>query len=102
MTLGCTPAATPRATDSPSAGSGASNAPTAAPAQPGRPRVTAIRVEPTTLASRLGLGGGATLGTTRRLFNGNLLVLDQRGEPQPYLATAVPQVNTDSWGVSAG
>jgi len=103
LTLGCTPAATPRAPEAPSAGSGASNAPAApaAPSQPGRTLVTAIRVEPNILASRLGLGGGATLGTTRRLFNANLLILNQRGEPQPYLAAAIPQVNTDSWRVSA-
>jgi len=89
LTVGCGPAASPPATDAPPAGGG----------QPARTLVTAIRVEPTTLASRLGQGGGATLGTTRRLFNANLVILDQRGEPQPYLASALPQLNTDSWRV---
>ena len=89
VVLGCGPAATPRTTDAPPASTG----------RPGRTLVTAIRVEPTTLASRLGQGGGATLSTTRRMFNAYLVLFDQRGNAQPYLAAELPQLNGPSWTV---
>jgi peptide/nickel transport system substrate-binding protein len=59
-----------------------------------------IRVEPTMLASKLGLGGGATLTTTRRMFNANLAIFDAKGEAQPYLASELPRLNTDTWRVT--
>ncbi|HEY3116398.1 MAG TPA: ABC transporter substrate-binding protein, partial [Chloroflexota bacterium] len=92
LTAGCGPAAAPRPVEAPREGADRSDI-------PGRTLNITIRVEPTTLASRLGQGGGATLNMTRRLFNANLLLLDQAGKPQPYLADQVPQVNTDSWRV---
>ena len=94
LVAACAPASAPRTSEAPQAGAGE-----AAPSQPARTLVTAIRVEPETLASRLGQGGGATLTTTRRLFNAHLVLIDQRGEPQPYLAAALPQLNTDTWRV---
>src|SRR2546428_7026981 len=87
--VGCAPAAAPRTTEAPPASTG----------QPSRTLVTAIRVEPATLLSSLGLGGGATLSYTQRLFNAYLTNFDARGDPQPYLAAQLPQLNTDSWRV---
>ena len=55
------------------------------------------RSEVDNLASLGGVGTGT--GTTRRLFNATLAQLDDRGEPRPYLAEALPQVNTTSWQV---
>jgi len=60
----------------------------------------AIRAEPNTLAGKTGVAGGVTLTTTRRLFNANLVIFDQRGTPQPYLAAELPRLNTDSWQVN--
>ncbi len=34
---------------------------------------------------------------TRRLFNAELAQIDGGGNPQPYLAEALPQLNTDAW-----
>jgi peptide/nickel transport system substrate-binding protein len=97
LLVACTPAAAPRTGEAP-ASSGGAPVP-AASGQPGRTLVATIRVEPTMLASRLGQGGGATLTTTRRMFNAYLAIFDQRGEPQPYLAAQLPRLNTDSWRV---
>src|SRR5438105_2320983 len=91
LTMGCAPAAAPRATEAPPAGTTG-----AAPTQGSRTLVTAIKVEPASLASRL-QAPGVTLTTTRRLFNANLVIFDQLGEPQPYLASEVPKLQTDSW-----
>jgi peptide/nickel transport system substrate-binding protein len=90
----CAPASEPRASQSAGAG-------TTASAGTGRAStlITAIRIEPNSLASRLGLSGGATLTTTRRLFNAYLVIYDQRGDPQPYLATELPRVDSESWRV---
>lgn len=95
MTVACAPAAAPRGAEAPASGAAAP----VATGQPSRTLVAAIRVEPVSLASRLGLSGGATLTTTRRLFNAYLVIFDQRGEPQPYLAAESPRVNSESWRV---
>ncbi|MBM2810339.1 MAG: hypothetical protein HW416_1098, partial [Chloroflexi bacterium] len=55
-TVACAPVSAPR----PNQAQPGTGAP-AADSQPGRTLVTTIRVEPTSLASRLGQGGGATL-----------------------------------------
>jgi len=39
------------------------------------------------------------VSTTTRLFNAGLDLLDDRTVAQPYLAEALPQLNTDSWRV---
>jgi peptide/nickel transport system substrate-binding protein len=89
--VSCAPAAAPRAGDGPANDSST---------QPTRTLVTTIRVEPETLASRLGQAGGATLTFTRRVFNAYLTLFDDKGQAQPYLAAALPQLNTTSWRVS--
>lgn len=59
-----------------------------------------IRVEPTSIAAKSpGLGGGVTLGTTHRLFNANLTIDESNGNALPYLAEAIPQLDTDGWRV---
>ena len=60
----------------------------------------AIRVEPTTIASKSpGLGSGVTLGTVKRIFDADLILKDSNGMVVPYLAESLPQLNTDSWKV---
>ena len=75
---------------------------TAAPSQITQARTLriAVRVEPTTIASKSpGLGSGVTLGTVKRIFDADLTLKDSTGVPVPYLAEALPVLNTDSWRV---
>ncbi len=66
-----------------------------------RTLTAAIRVEPDSLATRSVLSGVfASFALARRLFNAELTLTDERGVPQPYLADAQPQLNTDSWRVT--
>src|SRR5438094_9034090 len=90
--VACAPTTAPRATEEPGVGTAAP----AASGQPSRALVIAIRTEPASLNPKM-QPGGVTLTTTRRLFNANLVIFDQRGQPQPYLAAAMPQLQTDSW-----
>jgi len=72
------------------------------PAPPARTLVAAVRVEPKTIAARgLGQNTGVALYLTKKLFNADLALLDDQANPQPYLAEALPQLNTDSWKVGA-
>lgn len=67
---------------------------------PSRTLRMAVRVEPTTIASKSpGLGGGVTLGTVKRIFDADLTLKDSTGVPVPYLAETLPVLNTDSWRV---
>lgn len=66
-----------------------------------RTLVVASRNEPPTLASRPLRFFAASRGIHVALFNGTLDFIDQRGNAQPYLAEALPQLNTDTWRVSA-
>jgi peptide/nickel transport system substrate-binding protein len=60
------------------------------------------RVEPAHLSNKVQVSGsGASSGTTKRLFNAGLTFLDEHETPQPYLAERLPQLNTDTWRVSA-
>src|SRR5207247_9105846 len=38
---------------------------------------------------------------TMRTFNAGLAINDERDVPRPYLAEALPQLNSESWRVSA-
>jgi len=69
--------------------------------RPARTLVAAVRNEPSTLASLpLGQqGGGAAVYFSKRMFNADLSILDGDGVPRPYLAEALPQLNTASWQV---
>ena len=56
-----------------------------------------IRVEPVSLLSRLLQGqAGTTTSTQLAFFNVGLAIADERGTLVPDLATALPQLNTDS------
>lgn len=80
-----------------STGAGGSKA---SPASSDRTLSAAIRVEPDSLATRPVLSGTfASFALARRLFNAELTLTDQRGLPRPYLAEALPQLNTDTWRV---
>jgi peptide/nickel transport system substrate-binding protein len=74
----------------------------APPAQIQRTLVSAVRVEPKTLAARV-VGQNLSIASflSRRMFNADLALLDDQGEPHPYLAEALPQLNTESWKVSS-
>jgi len=61
--------------------------------------VMALRVEPATMAPR-GLGSAAVATkASGRLFNAALDLIDDRNLPRPYLAEALPELNTDPWRV---
>src|SRR5216110_1171062 len=83
---------------------------TSAPASPGsggqstavapaRTLEMVIQSEPSGVASRALVERGVALHTTKRLFNADLVLRDDNAAPLPYLAEALPQLNTDSWRV---
>src|SRR5438094_10553337 len=72
-------------------------APVAEQPRPSRTLVVAHRYEPAILAPKA-LGSNGPL-TTTRLFNAALVQFDNKGVPRPYLAEALPQLNTDTWRV---
>jgi len=45
--------------------------------------------------------GGASSAYTKRAFNASLALVDTDSQTQPYLAEALPQLNTDGWRVNA-
>src|SRR5437762_221510 len=78
-------------------GTGAGSVPQAEPPTPARALVTAIRVEPKTIAARgLGQNTGVALYLPKRMFNADLALLDDQGNPQPYLAAALPALGSDT------
>jgi len=92
---GCTQAGAPSRTQ----GTPSSSATSDTATDRTRTLVIAIRVEPISLAYKQ-QARGVTLTTTLRLFNANLVLFNQRGQPVPYLASQLPQLNTDTWQVS--
>src|ERR1051325_8689755 len=62
-----------------------------------RALMVAIRVEPTTLATRPLQTAGVGRDLPIRMFNAQMAMLDNQGVARPYLIEAVPQLNTDSW-----
>ncbi len=57
------------------------------------------RSEPSTLAGTLLLALGTGANTQRRPFNAGLAMGDANDQAIPYLAEALPQLNTDTWRV---
>jgi peptide/nickel transport system substrate-binding protein len=57
------------------------------------------RSEAPSVASRALRSFGLTSTTVTRLFNAGLTLRDSEGNFRPYLAEALPEVNTDSWKV---
>jgi peptide/nickel transport system substrate-binding protein len=81
---------------------------TTVPSQPGGGRlesrptptlVTVVRVEPPSLAADAITAPGASVGFVTRVFNAGLELTDAQDRSQPYLAEALPQLNTDTWRV---
>jgi peptide/nickel transport system substrate-binding protein len=73
--------------------------------QPGTPResrtlVLVIRNQPETLASTTFVAAITTTGTQKRIFNAGLALQDGDAQIRPYLAEALPTLNTESWRVS--
>lgn len=68
--------------------------------EPGRTLVAAVRVEPGTVATRPLRLTGVALYLSKRLFNAELAILDDRGRARPYLAEALPELNSPSWTVA--
>jgi peptide/nickel transport system substrate-binding protein len=71
----------------------------APPAQRGRTLVMGARSELPSLAGKPLQLVGISSATVTRLFNAGLALLDDRGNPHPYLAEQLPQLNTDTWRV---
>jgi len=67
-------------------------------AAPRRTMVMAARVEPQGLANKLLISSNDTR-SARRLLNAFLMVTDDKGDTHPYLASALPRLDTDSWRV---
>jgi len=58
----------------------------------------AHRYEHSPLAPKVLQSNGS--GNNTRLFNAALALIDEQGAARPYLAEALPQLNTDTWRVS--
>src|SRR5438105_3495331 len=74
------------------------------PAQPesSRTLVGAIRTEPDSLAVRpISSGLFASFALSRRMFNADLTLPDDKGSPRPYLAEDLPRLNTSTWTVTS-
>lgn len=67
--------------------------------QPARTLVMAIRFEPNSVAARPLVPQAIASYLSRRIFNADLALLDGDGNPRPYLAEALPALNTDTWRV---
>ncbi len=55
------------------------------------------RYEPVALASKELRSAGAGTSSSRRFFNAELDMVDGQATDRPYLAQALPELNTDSW-----
>jgi peptide/nickel transport system substrate-binding protein len=69
------------------------------PQAPARTLVAVARAEPAHLAAKGFQQTGIAVITTTRIFNAGLAILDERDQPLPYLAEALPQLNTPAWQV---
>jgi peptide/nickel transport system substrate-binding protein len=68
-----------------------------APVRERRTLTMAVRDEVNNLAPKL--PGSSSPNITKRLFNATLSLIDGVGATRPYLAQALPQLNSDSWRV---
>ena len=86
----CAPASTPGSPSRDSRSPGAASQ---------RTLVIAYRAELPSLAAKPLVSFSAALNPALFLFNANLDYADERGVPHPWLAEALPQLNTDTWRV---
>ena len=70
-----------------------------APSQPSRTLRVVIRAEPASLGGTRLIPTGITTSFERRVFNASLILRSAEGTDLPYLAEAVPQLNSDSWRI---
>ena len=61
--------------------------------------VMVTRVEPGAATPRVDQSGGVAMDVASRLFTAALTYQDEREVPKPYLAEALPELNTNSWRV---
>jgi len=102
----CAPApAAPQSRTAPAEAASGQAQSTAAPAQaaPTSNRMlTIVNInEPVSLNARPLVETFISYFTVRQAFNASLIVLDDRGLPRARLAESLPQLNTDTWKVSA-
>jgi peptide/nickel transport system substrate-binding protein len=69
-------------------------------AGPSKTLVVVGRAEPPSLSSRAFRSLGLTPDLPTRIFNAHLTIRNDAGVPVPYLAQAVPELNTDTWRVN--
>lgn len=67
--------------------------------QPARTLNILIRAEPVSLAAKPLQATGVSIDAATRPFNAQLDIEDSRENVRPYLAEALPQLNTDTWRV---
>ncbi len=89
----CAPAASPPRQTQGAAGS------EPAGSMPQRTLVIIGRGEPPNIAAKSIVTYSGSLGQVRRVFNAQLDYLDERERPVPYLAEALPSLNSDTWRV---
>jgi peptide/nickel transport system substrate-binding protein len=58
-----------------------------------------IRAEPNVLAAKSLVAAGISIQNATRAFNATLDIEDSREDPRPYLAEALPRLDSDSWRV---
>src|SRR5579871_2988262 len=83
--------------------SGGSTAPApnqAATGTPGPTLLVATRAEPPSLSSKPFRQLGLTQDLSGHMFNAGLAALNDQGQPVPYLAAALPQLDAASWQVN--
>src|SRR5204863_2181662 len=59
-----------------------------------------VRVEPATIAAKALRSAFVKVKSSARMFNAGLDLIDDHNIARPYMALALPQINTDSWKVS--
>jgi peptide/nickel transport system substrate-binding protein len=91
LAAACAPAGSP--------GTGAPGGIVPAPPVPSRTLNSIMKVEPASLASKPLTPTGISVAHAVRLFNAQLDQQDGQERPRPYLAEALPELNTDSWQV---
>lgn len=69
------------------------------PPMPQRTLVIIVRGEPPSLAARPLVPFSGSLDAPKRLFNAMLDHVDEKEAAHPYLAEALPELNTESWRV---
>src|SRR4051794_14182582 len=71
------------------------------PTAPSKTLVAVTRAEPPSLNPKPFRQLGLTADLSGRMFNAGLTIRNDQGQPTPYLAQTVPELNTDGWRVSA-